>query len=71
MVATEKAREARLRRLAKRHGLFLAKSRARDWSIDNQQEYNLHDGYSGHCIEDARYSWTLDQLEDYLQPETD
>ncbi len=39
----EKVRENLLRRHAKRLDLFLIKSRARRWSIDNRQGYQIMD----------------------------
>jgi len=64
----EKAREARLRRLAAKYGLILRKSRAKNWSVDNQQGYALIDIYGGYNVANsARFDLTLDDVEEYFR----
>jgi len=65
------ARESRIRRAAKRHNFIVTKSRAKSWSLDNQQEYKLICGASGYTVDGHRYDMTLTELEDFFfTPET-
>jgi len=60
---TEKVRENRLRRKAKRLGLWLKKSRAKVWSIHNQQGYMILDPYRNTILWGPDFGLTLDQVE--------
>ena len=68
---SEAVRERRLRRLARRHGLWLAKSRARRPDRGDFGLYAVRDDFTGRLVNDADNlswlcSWTLDDVETYL-----
>ncbi len=63
----DKVREIRLRNWATRLGLFLHKSRARRWSIDNHQQYMIEDSYRNTIVKGRRYDLDLDDVEVYLK----
>jgi hypothetical protein len=62
----EKVREIRLRRWATRLGLFLHKSRARRWSINNNQGYAVTDPDQNMIVYGQKYELDLDQVEEFL-----
>ena len=62
-----KVREIRLRNWATRLGLFLHKSRARRWSVDNHQGYMITDPNRNTILYGQRFDLDLDQVETYLK----
>ena len=60
------AREARLRRLAKRQDLMLRKSRWRLGSIDNLGGYQIIEPNRNLIILGSRYELDLDDVQDFL-----
>ena len=69
MDQNEKVRENRLRRTAGRQGLNLMKSRRRDPRALEYGGYMLKDAFRNIIVAGAsphEYSWTLDDVEDYL-----
>ena len=58
----EQPREARLRRLARRGGYSLHKSRA-GYSIDNLGGYMIVDVYQNFIVDGERFNLTLDDVE--------
>lgn len=65
-MADDKVRENYLRRMAKRQGLELQKSKARKWSIDNHQGYRIIDPTVNRIEAGEKYNLTLDEVERYL-----
>jgi len=66
MEPREKVRENKARRQAKRQGLILIKSRARNWNCDNYQGYRIIDMYN--CIQAGeKFDLTLEKVEEYLR----
>jgi hypothetical protein len=63
---TPAAREARLRRLAKRQDLMLRKSRWRLGSIDNLGGYQIIEPNRNLIILGSRYELDLDDVQDFL-----
>lgn len=64
---TETAREARVRRLARKHGYSLHKDRARSINLDHFGGYKLvNDEYNGIAFDSARYDLDLDDVEGFL-----
>jgi len=63
---SEKARENRLRRRAKRLGLWLKKSRAKQWSLNNRMGYTLIDPYSNTCVWGPEFNESLTNIENDL-----
>lgn len=61
-----KSMEVRLRRAARKRGLRLVKSRARDINIDNLGEFMLVDDRTNTVIAGERYNATLEQLVDRI-----
>ena len=62
---SDKARESKLRREAKKQGYVLKKSRAREWSVNNQQGYMIVN--ERNVIEaGSDFDLTLDQVESFL-----
>lgn len=67
MVESKKsAMEVRLRRAARKRGMRLVKSRAREINIDNHGEYMLVDDRANTVIAGERYNATLEQLVDTI-----
>ena len=66
MDTSEKVRENRLRRVARRLGLALRKSRARHIHLDNLGEYMLVDLDLNAVVGGGRYDWDLDDVEAHL-----
>ncbi len=59
--------ERTLRRHLQDMGLFLEKSRARSWSIYNQQGYRIMDYRIGYPImRSGDYSWTLEEVDAFV-----
>jgi hypothetical protein len=58
----DKVRENYHRRQARRLGLTLQKSRARKWSIDNNQQYRIIDARTNHILAGEKYDFSLDQI---------
>ena len=69
MDADEKVRENRARRQALRNGMVLRKSRARNWSYDNQQGYMITDLYTNFLMTGEKFDLTLEEVEEYLKEE--
>lgn len=65
----DSAREARLRRLAKKQGLWLRKSRVRTTNIDNSGGYMILDSYHNTTVYGMRFDLTLDDVERFLKQE--
>jgi len=65
----EKAREARLRRLARRGGYALHRSRA-GFSLDNFGDYMIVDDSMNVIVAGDRFDLTLDDAEEWLKPLT-
>ena len=63
----ERAREARLRRLARREGYALRKMRGRQ-SLDNYGEFRIID-YSNCVVAGVRFDMSLDDVEAWLEPD--
>ena len=59
---TDRAMEARARRAAKRAGFIARKSRARTWSCDNQQQFQLVDASSNVIWEGDRFELTPEDV---------
>jgi len=64
---SEKVREIKMRRWATRLGLTLHKSRARRWSIDNNQGYMIIDHRINTIIQGQRFELDLYQVENFLK----
>jgi hypothetical protein len=66
---TDKARENYCRRVAKQQGLYLKKSRAKTWTINNRQGYMIL-GISTNIIQAGQYfDLSLDDVATYLKAE--
>ena len=63
---TEKNLEQKLRRALAREGYQLCKSRARNWSIDNQQGYMIVDVSTNACVRGPRFDESLDDIHDFV-----
>lgn len=64
----EKVRENRLRRQAKRLGLYLMKSRARKFHVDDRGGYSLRRlDDTDIAVHGPRNELTLDDVEEFLQ----
>jgi hypothetical protein len=63
----EKVRENKARRQAWRQGLIIRKSRARNWSYDNQQGYMIMDFYRNLLRKGSNFDLTLEQVEECLK----
>jgi hypothetical protein len=64
---TEKSREDRVRRLARKNGYYICKSRERKYvpHANNHGEYMLVNDRNG-VVLGERYNASLDQIESYL-----
>ena len=62
----ERRREARLRRLARRGGYSLHKSRA-GWSLDNFGEFMIVDDDINTIVAGERFDLSLDDVEEWLK----
>ena len=60
------AREARLRRLARRQDLILRKSRSRLGSIDNLGGYRIVEPFRNLVILGSRFELDLNDVQDFL-----
>jgi hypothetical protein len=63
---SEKVLENRLRRLAAREGYVLRKSRAREWRLENRQEYMLVDASTNISVRGSYYDADLDEIAEFL-----
>ena len=68
-IRMEQRREARLRRLARREGYGLHKSRA-GFSSDNLGDYMIVDNNRNAIVAGERFDVTLDDVEEWLRPLT-
>lgn len=66
--ATHKSQQEKLRRRAARYGLLLQKSRARNWSLDNQLGYRLLEPQQNIVLFGRRYDLDLDDIDFILTP---
>ena len=66
-ILMEQRREARLRRLARRGGYSLRKSRA-GFSIDNLGDYMIVDDNLNAIVAGERFDMSLDDVEEWLGP---
>ena len=66
---TEAAREARARRLARRQGLAIRKSRAHAWNCDNYLGYMIVDPFRNAIEAGQRYDLSIEEVEAYLADE--
>lgn len=64
--SSEAAREARLRRRAKRHGYALQRSRWRSGSLDNFGEFRVIDPAYNVVVAGERFDMDLDEAEAWL-----
>lgn len=62
----ETTKENRLRRLAKRAGYRLEKSRARTPHLNDHGLYRLTDPHRNVVIAGERFDWTLDDVDGFL-----
>ena len=62
---TEKARESRLRRRLQGYGYLLRKSRG-TVCADNLGEYMIVDASTNGIVRGARFDYTLDDVEEFL-----
>lgn len=58
--------ESRVRRLARREGYVVLKSR-RQWSLENRGEYMLLDASTNFPVCGWHYDASLDEIEEYLR----
>lgn len=65
----DKARENRLRRMAKRLGLELRKSRARSVHVDDLGKYQLVNPDTDTVLSGNRFELSLDQVQQRLEEE--
>lgn len=66
----EKARESRLRRIARRQGLALRKSRLRGPThIDDQGGWMIVNPFNNTIVVGEKFDWSLDDVERYLSEE--
>ncbi len=63
---SDKVRENYLRRWAKRLDLVLRKSKARQWSLHNQQGYILIDPATNAVVSGGDFDLSLDEVQEYL-----
>jgi hypothetical protein len=63
----DKARENRLRRLAKKQNLYLRKSRVRHTNVDDWGGYMILDPYQNVVVAGERFNLTLDDVENFLK----
>jgi hypothetical protein len=59
---TEKAMEQQLRRALTKQGYQLQKSRARNWSCDDQQGYRIINAGSNYIESGERFDMSLDDV---------
>ena len=62
----EKVRENRYRRMAKRLGYVLKKSKARNWNVDNHQQFMLVNAQFNMVELGQRFDASLDDVAEYL-----
>ena len=66
MTSAEKTRENRLRRQAKRLGLEITKSRAREIHVDDYGGYRIVELYRKALVHGQRFELDLDDVDAYL-----
>jgi len=59
----EKALENRLRRLAKKKGYYIKKSRAKNWNIDDQQGYMIIKLHFNTIAAGEKFNLSLEEVE--------
>lgn len=64
---SEKTIEQRNRRALKKNGYILHKSRAKNWSIDNQLGYMIVDASTNLVIRGNRFDLTLDDVTEFVE----
>ncbi len=64
--ATTRRRESRLRRLARKYGMIIRKSRRVNWHLHDQGQYMLVNAEYGCATLGSDYDATLDEIEAYL-----
>ena len=64
---SEKTIEQRNRRALKKNGYILRKSRAKNWSIDNQLGYMIVDARTNLAIRGNRFDLTLDDVTEFVE----
>ena len=62
----EKRFESRIRRLAKRNGYFVRKSRAWNIHADDLGEYMLVDAHCNTVVRGERFDASLEEIEEFL-----
>lgn len=67
MEPKEKTRENYYRRMAARQGLFLAKSKAKKWSIDDYQGYRIVDLQTNAVVTGEKFDLSLDDVARFLE----
>jgi len=65
----EKVRENKARRHAWRQGLIISKSRAWNWSYDNQLGYMIINANFNYVVAGGRFDLTLEDVEEFLKEE--
>lgn len=60
-------KEARLRRLLRKGGYLLKKSRIKKPNIDNHGGYMIVDGRSNSVVQGAKFELTLNQVEVFVK----
>lgn len=60
------AKEQKLRRILRKMDLQLCKSRARNWSYDNQLGYMIIDVYTNAVVRGSRFNLTLEDVEAFI-----
>jgi len=63
----DKVRDIKMRRWATRLGLFLHKSRAHRWSLNNYQQYAIEKLSDRSIVYGQKFELDLDQVEDCLK----
>jgi hypothetical protein len=63
----EKARESKARRALAKDNLILNKSRARNWTLDNQGGYMIADLYTNGVVFGSRFDLSLEEVENLVE----
>ena len=58
--------DSRLRRLAKKHGYALRRSRSSYWSINNRGEYQIVDPFLNMIVAGEKFDMTPGNVEEWL-----
>lgn len=64
---SDKAIEQRNRRALQKNGYILHKSRARNWSINNQLGYMIVDASTNFVIQGSQFDLTLDDVTEFVE----